>query len=167
MGSISGNCCTCSLADKPFWYTSGGKMGVSVYGKLGTSLVRDWKTWRTVVSTSVVGFARSLTSFVQRSPGSSKLISTQARFQANGFLKPLVCMSAAILEVTSYIRTSLGFLKCSCMEVMEIPCVLSRCLIVGSLPDLTTPIIPWLSSWNSRLGDFPVNVSQMLSSSPL
>ena len=45
---------------------------------------------------------------------------------------------------------------------MAMPWVLSRCRIVGLRPDLTTPIMPWLSSWNNNLGDLPVKVSQIL-----
>ena len=30
IGSIPGNCCTCSLPESPFWYTSGGRIGIYV-----------------------------------------------------------------------------------------------------------------------------------------
>ena len=163
IGSIPGSSCSFSRLERPLRYTSGGSMGVSVYGKMGTSSVLDWKTCRTVVSTSVVGCTKSANCFEPRSSGSKRLINIQAFFQARGFVKPFVWMSAAIFAVISYMRTKWSLLKCSCNDVIEIPWVLSKCRIVGFLPERTTPITPWLSSWNNNLGDESVSVSQILS----
>ena len=84
-----------------FLYTSFGKIGVSVYGKLGMSSVLDLKTCRVVMSTSVLGGNMSNTSLLAKSWGSNGLISIHAFFQAMGFLNPLVWISAAILAVIS------------------------------------------------------------------
>ena len=53
--------------------------------------------------------------------GSKRLINIQAFFQARGFVKPFVWMSAAIFAVISYMRTKWSLLKCSCKDVIEIP----------------------------------------------
>ena len=129
-----------------------------VYWNVGMVPVDCTNFWRWPDCTSWVGCMISQISSPEISFSSKTLINIHARFHAMGSRKALVWISAAILDVISYIRMMYDNRNVSCIQTMLIPCDRSMCLMVGFFPLRMTAIIAWLSSWKTIWGSFPATI---------